>query len=288
MFRALGVSTAIISLTILAWKGFRFSFGPFLLRVLEELERDYALFFGLIEPLVRGALDLLSVAFSVDLQLFPHWKHCFVLLWLFFGAWTRAAYTNADRNSATFILIWGGLLSVGGGVATGTARIESDAILWWPAAAWVLFWSGFIVFQIGRQSAPSQRVGWMSFVAWAYITYLVVSASVVLVSMSGVINLSNSSIGSISQNLSFPFEPTVSSPGLAWLAVLVTILAGMTLAFGVFTAVSSAVLKLASGNGGCPAVWEKLRDSISVNVGLNMVLSIGGASLLVLLGKAGL
>ena len=110
MFRALGVSTAIISLTILAWKGFRFSFGPFLLRVLEELERDYALFFGLIEPLVRGALDLLSVAISVDLQLFPHWKHCFVLLWLFFGAWTRAAYTNADRNSATFILIWGGAL----------------------------------------------------------------------------------------------------------------------------------------------------------------------------------
>lgn len=139
MFRLLGVIAGGISLAILAWKGFDASFGPFLSRVLEELERAYAYFFGFAEPLIRQALAYLKATFGWDLDLHRHWKHIFVLMGLYFGATRQKLWDEGHKSFSLFTFLEGGVIALFASVGTGTAALDSIAVAIYPALGILVF-----------------------------------------------------------------------------------------------------------------------------------------------------
>jgi hypothetical protein len=142
MFRALGIAAGVVSLTILAWKGFHFTFGPFLLAVLEELEKDYQIFFGIFEPYVRDAFTWLREHFGWNLQLYPHWKHAFTLVWLEQISLAKTVWREGQKREAIFSLFFGVFVALAVGLTTGTVSLDSRAFIFWIGAGYCLFNAG--------------------------------------------------------------------------------------------------------------------------------------------------
>jgi hypothetical protein len=97
MFRIFGIIAGAISLAILLWKGFHFTFDPDLVQVLQFCDDTMGRAFAVFEPWIRESLEWLGTRFGWQLHLYPHWKHLFVLMWLCFGsiALQQAALVSA-------------------------------------------------------------------------------------------------------------------------------------------------------------------------------------------------
>lgn len=194
MFRALGIAAGTVSLTILAWKGFHFTFGPFLLAVLEELEKDYSLFFGIFEPPIKQALAILNTYVGWDLQLEPHWKHVFALNWVYFSANGRTDVRYRQYwSDAIASYVEGFLIALVVGVLSGVAALDGAnlAIAFWPIV-------GFILYHLSFQTSGAGVRGFL----WRYALPCAVALAIA------------------SQADKIPYLQTLPSPGLALLFVL--------------------------------------------------------------------
>lgn len=145
MFRALGVITGTMSLVTLLWEGFSVGFGPVASLVLDYYQRLVALLLGWSEPYLRELSVNLGRYVGIEIDLYPHWKHVFVLLMLYVGACVKSTWTEYDGGKAVsiFVCIWGVVVALVASVAAGTASLEersaSVLIAAYPISAVVVF-----------------------------------------------------------------------------------------------------------------------------------------------------
>lgn len=131
-----GLALGIFSATMMAWKGLGYQpvFHEFFAR-LEQLAGEA------VAPLEEFALRPLIAwvrSFGFDVQLYPHWKHAFVLMWLIFGR-SAQVFARLDRSFAVRAWLWSAGLSLLSGLFAGTVPLSSYAVLWWPCATYCAF-----------------------------------------------------------------------------------------------------------------------------------------------------
>lgn len=103
---------------------------------------DYLL--GWADPYLRASLNYLSSWIAVDLRLYPHWKHFFVPMWLYFSADAKAVLGYQRKRLALAFLALGGLVALAVSVASGTMPLDSQSML--PLIFTAV---GFVVYQSG-------------------------------------------------------------------------------------------------------------------------------------------
>jgi hypothetical protein len=268
IFRVLGIIAGVFSLTILAWKGFHFSFGPFLLGVLEFYEDQAREFFSLFEPFIKEQLANLRAYIGWDLQLYPHWKHAFVLMWLYFGTGARVTWAGGDRGIAAILFLCGGLIAFVAGVLSGTVALDSTAsnmiMAFWPIAGVVVFRLGITA--LNATFSRAKGYTWLGHFWW------VTRRNALRIALFGALAL-----GIGTQAGKIPFVRTLPSPGLALLFALLIALALQALWFG------ARAQNVAGGTS-----WQNFLNDPRTRIGLDILSVIGLASAVVLLGMAGL
>jgi hypothetical protein len=285
MFRMLGILAGMFSLTILIWKGFQFSVGPLMQAVLQSYEDEARQFFSLFEPFLLNRLETLHEQFGWEVHLYPHWKHAFVLLWLYFGAVARSYWPDAKGTSAAFV-IWGALVAfvaagLVGIIAPGDELFETCIVLV-PTIAYLIFsfgtaaWTSVFLRDMLRNNYVSDdpltdnieditRV--RLFVDQTYYAFVYFGVPGAIASL-------------ITYNSEFiPLLKDAESPGLAVLVFL-------TLSVAVMYAIDPIihpVEKLSSEES-----WiDNYRNSRGVLIGLSMLSVVGGSIFFAILGLAG-
>jgi hypothetical protein len=109
----------------------------------------------LVDPWIERLFAQLRQLFSIDLQLYPHWKHVFILLWLYLGAnsriWMNAFANSSDGSWASaFRRMWFDwllslALSLTSSIAAGAVPLSHPGIVYWPLAAIALHQGGSMV-----------------------------------------------------------------------------------------------------------------------------------------------
>lgn len=114
-----------LSMIALFKHGFEVSFVSALQIVLDFHESLMGWLFGWAEPFIRATVARVGW----DLQLYPQWKHVFLLMWLYFGTHARMAWNQGHKDSAAINATFGGLIAfavaVFGGVTPVTGPITS-------------------------------------------------------------------------------------------------------------------------------------------------------------------
>lgn len=193
MFQVLGVIAAVLALTLFAWQGFHLPFGPVLTAIVEDYEKAAAIFFRLVEPSIRAELAAWGAYFGWTLELLPHWKHAFVLMWLYFGASAQDLWRAGNWGSAIGFGLWGGLIALLSGVVAGTVPLDATSSnMAMPLA--VIF--GVFVFELSNSLwyATFHRFGGMTwpqqFVRQSKFDFAFLAAGLVLVAAGLALSVS--------------------------------------------------------------------------------------------------
>lgn len=151
VFSALGTITASASMIALVSYGFRLGWVQPLRIVVDYYEALMHFLFGWAEPPLRFVLSYLSQCFGWKLHLYPHWKHVFILLWLYFSCISKAAVDEDGERlwlPTLFSIIGGFLIALVAGIAAGATNLVAESGPWYgsgfiailPFGAIVLFW----------------------------------------------------------------------------------------------------------------------------------------------------
>lgn len=107
------VAVGIVSLLVLSRDGFSIQLQGFVDAVAtayDDILKDIAL--ATLEPFIASVLAVVRERWNISLQLYPHWKHAYVLLWLFLGSSIQVYMRAAPASfweKATAYLVGGGL-----------------------------------------------------------------------------------------------------------------------------------------------------------------------------------
>lgn len=151
IIRFIVILLGIFSATMLAWRGL-------------GLQPIFHEFFEVVERLMNVAVAPLEVhlvqpfvgwlrSLGLQLELLAHWKHAFVLLWLYNASFSRAVaplgelYVGSGQDLflvlRTFLRhLLAFIAALVGGVLAGTVQLDHPAVLWWPIAAFFFTWAG--------------------------------------------------------------------------------------------------------------------------------------------------
>lgn len=133
----LGLVFGTLSVVMLMKHGFEVGFVSSLQAMLEFYEQKMQVVFGWAEPFIQRGLSALQQRIGWEPHLYPHWKHVFVLFWLYVGAYTQSHAQGLKTAKATdlvyrieipLIAFVGGLFGLLVGVACGTLDLA------WPAS----------------------------------------------------------------------------------------------------------------------------------------------------------
>ena len=128
-FLILSVVFATLSIVMLIKHGIDMgSFTPPLQLLLNYYEALINVLLGWTEPYLHAMLAFLRDLLGLDdLRLDAHWKHVFVLMMLFFGAFVRDVLRFNRMGSAITAAAFGILLSLGIGILLGTSWVSDAA-----------------------------------------------------------------------------------------------------------------------------------------------------------------
>jgi hypothetical protein len=126
----LGVAASMLSVVLLIRHGFEIGFvTP--LRIMLEFYNQWAEFlFGWTEPFVKNWLAELRSFLKIDLHLYPHWKHVFIPMWLYFSANVRGELKKGRKYLAVANVIWGFVLALVSSFAAGTVDLNNPNLLY--------------------------------------------------------------------------------------------------------------------------------------------------------------
>jgi len=160
IFRIAVILLGIASAVLMAHSAFGIRFNE-----------DFLLFLAVVRDIVGVVVlpfELLIVVpvvrflheHGLAFELRDHWRHAFVLLWLYNASATRAFAPPSlifnGGNAVRIVLRWASaaLAALLGGALAGTVSLEHPAVLWWSVAAFFLYWGAdnFIFFIWDRSS----------------------------------------------------------------------------------------------------------------------------------------
>ncbi len=211
----LAIVSSIISMMILAWKGFGISLDPLLLATLEQLERRYEQAFSFLRPVAVALVQQINLFFGLDMQLQPHWKHAFVLLWLYFSGVIRLV--KHAEGPWVFGLMWGSAVALVGAILFGTTPLDDSRFgvlaALSPICAVIAFDVGLDAAQAWHNRAVSARGGvhWLSDLGWKLKRVLRV-------------RIAPATLALVTTYLFISYAPnggSVAAPGLKLLVVLI-------------------------------------------------------------------
>lgn len=122
VFSALGIVLSTLSIVALLKHGFDLGFSSVLMIVIEYYEKLTRVFLGWMEPYIRDYLGSISRFTGINLHLYPHWRHVFILLELYFGSHVRGVRLERGIHATIFNVLLGIILSVFAGLTSGLIR----------------------------------------------------------------------------------------------------------------------------------------------------------------------
>lgn len=159
------VALGILSALALARDGFNVSFNDFLegiVRAYDDVAKDLAL--ALFEPMIQPVLAKLRAWLTLDLQLYPHWKHLFVLLWLLFGK--TAPAISGGGLTRWLAYAWGLTCALFGAVVDGTVPLTDGAVGFGFTAGCFLFVAGLLAPWLSRVKTRASLWLWCAGMAF--------------------------------------------------------------------------------------------------------------------------
>ena len=142
-FAALGTILSALSIIVLIDHAFKFGIISTLHVIVDFYEALTKVLFGWSEPYIRSALATLGSIIHVHVKLYPHWKHVFVLLELYFGSHVRSVRAERGLRATAFNVMFGLSLALCAGVMSGTIDYTDAAssmfIAVYPVAAVSLY-----------------------------------------------------------------------------------------------------------------------------------------------------
>lgn len=118
--RFLGIVAGALSVVSLTRLALRAGLGPTALLMFEFYENLMRAAFGWAEPTIRELLSSIRVYLPWELQLYPHWKHTFVLIGIYFFREALTLYRGGFAARAMFLGSYGFIVAVVTSVAAGT------------------------------------------------------------------------------------------------------------------------------------------------------------------------
>lgn len=160
--RVVAIALGIMSAVLLARDGLKVSLNDFLDNVLNIYNGgvEYIALL-LLGPAIAWALSALRDWFDWPLQLYPHWKHVTVLLWLYLGS--AARYRGEGEGPKVLGWIMAGAFAVMFGVAAGTVPLSHPNVFWWPAASLFYFQSAEAASRAAFKRAAVHPNWWSQF-----------------------------------------------------------------------------------------------------------------------------
>ncbi len=253
IFRLLAIVVGALSALQLIRSGLGFSLSEFLNALLNRFEVILSVVLEKVEPFIRDLLTALR-RWIGDLDLQRHWKHAFILLWLFLGAYARTTTDwSAHPVRTVFQYAVAFLCAAAAGIAAGTVPLQHPSLFLWPVV-------GFFAFLLATRAWDAVFVhGTMrAFGLLGLAHAAIVVAAVWLAAQMSI----TAEIG----------IEVVPNAGLLALTAVVILLAVMLVAFGL------------PGRDGHGATWWKRRQgNPGRSMGLDILAVIGLAVLVVAL-----
>lgn len=276
-FSWFGLILGALSVLALIQYGFDYGFGPTFKLLLTYYENlTHAVIGWWAEPIIKVWLADASNYFGINLELYPHWKHVFILMGVYFFRDVSNSYQAGDRANAFFYLICGLILSITAAVGAGTvpasennvtsnfliaiAPISSMLLFDLISTIWRAVWRDESYTQL---TPPNSKKRWDYFrVPFFHIVGRYVVAFTIL-----------------SFSLQIPEIYSLENAGLFMLGVLIVVLSFYWIVLGMMHA---------SFNSDPDASWwDTFRQSGSTGLGLSM-LGVFFSALLFLTLNAGL
>lgn len=121
---ALGIVASSLSLLLLAKQGFDLGFVAPLKLMLDFYQQAVEFLLGWADAPLKDVLRYIGDWMGVDLHLYPHWKHIFMPMWLFFSANAKVNWGRGRKRTTLFTMIWGSLVALAASVASGTVALD--------------------------------------------------------------------------------------------------------------------------------------------------------------------
>lgn len=263
MIRLLGYVASVLSMVNLAYTAFKIGLIPALQQIIDYYERFMQAALGWIEPFVNRYLPPLAKILNIDLHLYPHWKHVFFLMGVYFFRSAAAAYGSGNYVIAAFRVTWGLSVALASSIAAGMVLLV-NADLFGNFLIATIPLIGVLLFDLGCDAwsatwyrAEYARLAGREVLSWSQefgpqASYDFQRAAVGLVVVVA--------------GLQVPSIRGLPSPGIVLLVVLLIVLAGYIL-------ISSARASR-SGPQERPAAF---RSEGSADLGTAILLSLLGA-----------
>lgn len=140
-----------LSLVVLVWHGFHLGLAAPLGLALQWYESFVHFLFGWAEPYIRHMLGVISVMSGLHLHLFAHWRHIFILMWLYFAADAKTQWSADFKGTAVFQAVWGGIIALCAAATAGSVSLDSAAESIVPRLVLIVApVFGYFVYQIGN------------------------------------------------------------------------------------------------------------------------------------------
>lgn len=251
--------------------------------VIRRIVEDYDAILSLVlTPLVNGLLALLRDWFSLDLHVYPHWKHVFVLLGIYFFRDSRMFRKLGYYDVAAVSLVWGAIVAFATSVVVGLIPLERGD-MWSNFLIGATPVAGFFLYILGptfasafwRREESAHYLGGRVEPFWSYIwrrakrNFIVLGVGVVFLGLCLFIPAVGDKLPAIGE---------VRSPGLVLLAVLVLMLSSYWLWRGFGQA------RRQSRDKGVP-LRTALSNSGNVNLSIAMLAPFAASIVLVALNE---
>lgn len=143
----LGITIGVLSLVLLANLLTSLEFSEFTGALIDYYQRFLDFIFGWTDPYLAGFVKYIGEQFDLNLELAPHWKYVFVLLWVYLSGDARANWSLGRYQWGIIFLIWGGIVALAASLATGAQHIESGNGVRYLAIYPIL---GIVAFECGK------------------------------------------------------------------------------------------------------------------------------------------
>lgn len=122
-----GVVVGALALAALIVHGFGVAVGMPFGGVLDTYEIVSQAMFGKFEPAIEHGLALLQNRTGHALHLYPHWKHVFLLLWIYVLADLRSAVEQNKFVTALILFLFGTVVAFIASIGAGTVPLDGEA-----------------------------------------------------------------------------------------------------------------------------------------------------------------